>query len=178
MAEPPPSDVAVLAPADPPAPTDEPVADGGGGLPDIVRRRLATVASDPGSWVATLLVVFVAALVRALGLRNPPQIIFDETYYAYEARGLLQHGVEWQFDNDSPRYVVHPPLGKWLIAIGEQIYGYNSLGWRISALVAGTLSILLIVRIARRLVRAAILGCRAGVPGAFEGLHFLASRPG
>ena len=32
---------------------------------------------------------------------------------------------------------VHPPLGKWLIALGIRIFGMNPVGWRIGAAVAG-----------------------------------------
>ena len=40
---------------------------------------------------------------------------------------LLTWGFEY---NRGYSFIVHPPLGKWLIAAGEQLFGYNSLGWR------------------------------------------------
>ncbi len=45
---------------------------------------------------------------------------------------LYNHGVE---DNPGYGLVVHPPVGKQLIAIGEAIFGYNGLGWRFTGAV-------------------------------------------
>ncbi len=93
-----------------------------------------------------------------------------------EADELLHYGVEWRPENNAGDYVVHPPLGKWCIAVGEWLFGYNSFGWRISAAVIGTLSILLIIFIAQRLFRSTILACAAGLLMAVDGLHFVLSR--
>jgi dolichyl-phosphate-mannose-protein mannosyltransferase len=128
------------------------------------------------SWVATGFVVLIAAGLRLAGLAHPKAKIFDEIYYATEADELLHHGVEWQPDTNTGDFVVHPPLGKWLIAVGEWAAGYNTFGWRISAVVAGVLSILLIVRITRRLFHSTVLGCAAGLLMALDGLHFVLSR--
>ena len=43
--------------------------------------------------------------------------------------------------------MVHPPLGKWLIALGEQAFGNNELGWRFPAAIAGTLMVLILIRV-------------------------------
>ena len=40
--------------------------------------------------------------------------IFDEVYYATEAQELLRFGYE---DNRGYMFIVHPPLGKWLIGL-------------------------------------------------------------
>jgi dolichyl-phosphate-mannose--protein O-mannosyl transferase len=145
-------------------------------VPETLRARLATVASDPMSWLATGFVVVIGAVLRLAGLSHPGSKIFDEVYYATEADELLHYGVEWKPENNSGDYVVHPPLGKWCIALGEWLFGYNSFGWRISAVVAGVISILLIVRIARRMFRSTVLGCAAGLLLALDGLHFVLSR--
>ena len=65
----------------------------------------------------------IAALLRLVGLTTPKGYIFDEVYYPTDAWDMLQHGVEWDEKNNGPAYVVHPPLGKWLIALGEQVFG-------------------------------------------------------
>src|SRR5206468_8222637 len=51
-----------------------------------------------------------------------------------------------------------------------------SLGWRFSAAVVGSLAVLMIARIARRLFRSTMLGCVAGLLLAFDGLEFVQSR--
>jgi dolichyl-phosphate-mannose--protein O-mannosyl transferase len=138
-------------------------------------------------------VVLVAAVLRFTGLGNPPGKIFDEIYYAREGYGLLTKGAEWNFADNAPAYVVHPPLGKWLIAIGEWAFGYADtetgvraaghvvttspeFGWRFSAAVAGVVSVLLMVRIARRLFGSTVLGALAGLLLAVDGFHLVLSR--
>jgi dolichyl-phosphate-mannose-protein mannosyltransferase len=147
-------------------------------IPTVVRRRLAPFDArlEPYSWYAAGLVTFIAAVIRLLNLGQPKGKIFDETYYATDAHNLLIHGVEWDEKNNTAGYVVHPPLGKWMIALGERIFGYDEFGWRISAAVVGIISVLLITRIARRMFGSTVLGCAAGLLMAFDGMHFVLSR--
>ncbi|WP_088996129.1 dolichyl-phosphate-mannose--protein mannosyltransferase [Micromonospora echinaurantiaca] len=167
----------------------------GGGVPGVVRRRLATVDArlDERSWLATAVVVAIAAILRFVGLSGPNGKIFDEVYYARDGWGLVDKGVEWNYKDGGPSYVVHPPLGKWLIGLGEWAFGYSDaehnisvpghlvttapeFGWRFSAAVVGTLSVLLLVRIGRRLFRSTALGCAAGLLLALDGFHLVLSR--
>lgn len=165
------------------------------GVPTIIRRRLAPFDAhrDPWSWVATGLVVAIAAVLRLVGLSHPEGKIFDEVYYARDAWGLLERGVEWNHGKNEPAFVVHPPLGKWLIAVGEWAFGYQDtehgiraaghlvtlapeIGWRISAALFGSLSVLILVRVARRLFGSTVLGCAAGLLMALDGFHLVLSR--
>ncbi|MBO4205994.1 dolichyl-phosphate-mannose--protein mannosyltransferase [Micromonospora echinofusca] len=165
---------------EPGAPTGQflPGETGGGGLPPILRRRLAPLDArfDVNSWLATAVVVAIAAILRFVGLSSPKGKIFDEVYYATDAHNLLTRGFEWDEKNNTAAYVVHPPLGKWMIALGEWMWGYNELGWRFSAAVVGSLSVLLLVRIARRMFRSTVLGCAAGLLLALDGFHLVLSR--
>jgi len=45
--------------------------------------------------------------------------------------------------------VTHPEAGKYLIAIGEWVFGLNPFGYRAASAVFGSLAILLMCRIAR-----------------------------
>jgi dolichyl-phosphate-mannose-protein mannosyltransferase len=145
--------------------------------PAELRERLAPgLPFDRYSWLGTGIVVFIAAVLRLVGLSHPRGKIFDEIYYATEGAELFQHGVEWRPETNTGDYVVHPPLGKWIIGLGEWLLGQNETGWRISAAVAGVLSILIVTRIARRLFRSTILGCAAGLLMALDGMHFVLSR--
>src|SRR5689334_12823647 len=91
-------------------------------VPDIVRRRLAPpMPLWSVSWLAALWVTTIAALVRSYHYGTPAGILFDETYYATEGQELLYHGVEWEPSSNTGAYVVHPPLGKWLIAGGIRL---------------------------------------------------------
>ncbi|RLV67243.1 dolichyl-phosphate-mannose--protein O-mannosyl transferase [Streptomyces sp. CBMAI 2042] len=143
-------------------------------------------------WGGPLLVTLVAGLLRFWRLDQPNAVIFDETYYAKDAWALVNQGYEgsWPKDVDKlilkdpssvpiptdPGYVVHPPVGKWIIGFGEQLFGFTPFGWRFMVAVLGTISVLLLCRIGRRLFRSTFLGCLAGLLLAVDGLHFVMSR--
>ncbi|MFC7306162.1 dolichyl-phosphate-mannose--protein mannosyltransferase [Streptomyces monticola] len=144
------------------------------------------------AWAGPLLVALVAGALRFWNLGHPKKVIFDETYYAKDAWALLHRGFEvnWPKDyndevirlgSDVPlgheaSYVVHPPIGKWVIALGEWMHGLTPFGWRFMTAVLGTLSVLMLCRIGRRLFRSTFLGCLAGGLLAVDGLHFVMSR--
>ena len=86
---------------------------------------------------------------------------------------LFNHGVE---DNPGYGLVVHPPVGKQLIAIGEAIFGYNGLGWRFTGAVLGVIGIALVARIVRRMTRSTMVGAIAGLLLISDGVNFVASR--
>ena len=71
---------------------------------------------------------------------------------------------------------MHPPLGKWLIAAGEYVFGMNSVGWRVGPLIFGTLLVLILIRLVRRVSRSTLIGGLAGLLLAFDGLAFVLSR--
>lgn len=169
----------------------EPAA--GSPVPETIRRRLAPLVADRDwvSWAAAGVVTAIAAIIRLVHLGRPGNIIFDETYYAPNAYALLRFGVEWNVPeggatpvdgapvfSDGGAYIVHPPLGKWLIAIGEWIFGYDAFGWRIAAAVAGIASVLMVTRIARRMLGSTALGAAAGLLVALDGMHVVMSRTG
>ncbi|MBB1242396.1 phospholipid carrier-dependent glycosyltransferase [Streptomyces durbertensis] len=171
-----------------------------------VRGRLVPPQPKPGrtpwsalgieprwrGWGGPLLVALFAGLLRFWQLGTPHAVIFDETYYAKDAWSLLQFGYEAQWgdnandlilaDNptvplsEDPSYVVHPPMGKWVIAIGLRLFGLEPFGWRFMVALLGTLSVLMLCRIGRRLFRSTALGCLAGGLLAVDGLHLVMSR--
>lgn len=130
-------------------------------------------------WVVTVVLTFVAAVTRFTMLNYPTDAgtpVFDEKHYAPQAWQVLTGGgVE---DNPGYGLVVHPPVGKQLIAIGEALFGYNGWGWRFSAAVAGTVLVLLVIRIVRRLTRSTMLGAIAGILLIADGTTFVSSRIG
>ena len=114
----------------------------------------------------TAVITALAAVTRFLNLGSPTDAgtpIFDEKHYAPQAWQMVHNkGLE---DNPGYGLVVHPPVGKQLIAIGEAIFGYNGLGWRFSGAVCGVVLVLLVVRIARRISRSTLVGGIAGQIG-------------
>ncbi len=146
-------------------------------------------------WGGPLLVTLLGGFLRFYRLSTPSSIVFDETYYASDAYGILRYGVEMNKVKNHDalmaqgnthifatgvsfggEYVVHPPLGKILIAVGEWMFGLTPFGWRFAVALIGTLSILLTARIARRLTRSTLLGCVAGLLMALDGLELVLSR--
>src|SRR6516225_3540137 len=176
-----------------------PAADEPGKL-EALRARLVTPMPDdrPWGWLGPLLVTAFGTFLRFNRLQVPHALIFDETYYAKDAWSILHHGVEWNLvknandlilaGNDNifqpcsgtgcGEYVVQPPVGKLLIAAGEWLYGLDPLGWRVSSAFFGTLAVLIMCRVARRLTRSTLLGCVAGLLLALDGLEFVLSRTG
>jgi dolichyl-phosphate-mannose-protein mannosyltransferase len=75
-------------------------------------------------------------------------------------------------------YVVQPEVGKLLIAVGEWIWGLTAFGWRAMPALFGTLAVLLLCRITRRMTRSTLLGCLAGLLMSLDGLEFVLSRTG
>ncbi len=128
-------------------------------------------------WLVTGVLTFVAALIRLVNLgaaSDGGTPLFDEKYYAIQAWEMLRNGgVE---DNQAFGVVVHPPLGKQLIAIGESLLGYNPTGWRLASAVAGIVSVLLIIRVTRRMTGSTLLGGIAGVLLICDGVSHVQSR--
>ena len=120
------------------------------------------------------LTLLIAALFRFWNLGSPDKLVFDEIYYVDGANDYLNHGVERT--DGAPEFVVHPPVGKWLIAIGIQILGDNPAGWRFSAALFGTISILLIYFVALRLFRSELLALISAGLMSIDGLHLVMSR--
>jgi dolichyl-phosphate-mannose--protein O-mannosyl transferase len=161
----------------------------------LVGRR---PSSDLWGWLGPLIVMAVGGALRFWHLGRPHQLVFDETYYVKQGSSFLDYGYErsvaatlgttadQRFTSGSTNvwgtaadFVVHPPVGKWMIASGELLFGQtSSFGWRFASAVCGTLSILMVARVARRLLGSTLLGCTAGLLLAFDGHHFVHSRTG
>lgn len=147
---------------------------------DLAERLAPRPLTDRArGWVVTLVVTAVAACVRLWNLGFPTDQgtpIFDEKHYVPQAWQMLRNGgLE---DNAAYELVVHPPVGKQLIALGEAVFGYDSWGWRVSAALAGVLCVLLVVRIVRRMTRSTLLGGIAGVLLIADGVSHVQSRVG
>jgi dolichyl-phosphate-mannose-protein mannosyltransferase len=171
-----------------------------------LRDGQAALSDRASGWLSTIVITVVAFAVRfysvaftngsvsiATNLGYPNKLVFDETYYAKDAWTLWKFGYEraWP-DRDSvdsaiaagnvdqytksAEFVVHPPVGKWLIGFGEQIFGMNSFGWRFMPLIFGVLLVFITIRMARRLSRSTLIGAIAGILLTFDGLSFVMSR--
>jgi dolichyl-phosphate-mannose-protein mannosyltransferase len=159
-----------------------------------LRERL--VPPMPGraawGWAGPLLVTLFGGFLRFDQLSVPRGLVFDEVYYVPDAWAILRHGVEINHSSHvsallargdtnillgtQAEVVAHPPLGKMMIAVGEWLFGLTPFGWRFAVALVGTLSILLLARIVRRMTRSTLLGCVAGLLMALDGLELVLSR--
>ena len=120
------------------------------------------------------IILGISALLRTFRLGTPNEVVFDEVYYVDGARDLLANGVE--LTNGKPEFVVHPPVGKWMIAIGIKLFGDNPFGWRISAALFGVVSIYLIFLVAQQLFKSDFLALLSAALTSIDGLHLVMSR--
>ncbi|WP_243697005.1 dolichyl-phosphate-mannose--protein mannosyltransferase [Labedella endophytica] len=158
----------------------------------------ARVLGTPGRralwyWGGPAIVTLLAAVLRLWNLGHPHALVFDETYYVKDAWTLWNTGAERSWPDgaddafaagdvngwlDDPSYVVHPPLGKWIIGLGMALVGQgtDAVGWRIGTAVVGILSVLLLTLIARRLFSSTALAVVAGGLFAIDGHAIVMSR--
>lgn len=158
--------------------------------PGAVRRAgdaaLRFANTTLAGWRLPALITTAAAAVRFIRLDHPPTIVpLDETYYAPNSFGYLCHGADMSFKDTSvppscdalePAFVVHPPAAKLLMSVGIRIFGYDSFGWRSASALFGSLSVLVLYLIGRRLWGSRWLAAAAAVLLGVEGLQVVQSR--
>ena len=160
------------------------------GLPSRLPSRVVT----RNGWIATVVTTLIAAFTRLWNLGSPHEIMFDETYYVKDAYSIWHLGYEgtWaqnanasfvrgNFSTLSPEasFVVHPPLGKWLIAMGMEAVGpASSWGWRLAVALAGIATVFLLCRLVWRLFPSPLLVGLAGLFLAIDGVGITESRIG
>ena len=143
-----------------------------------------------GIWV----ILAVGAIARLWDLGYPHKLVFDETYYVKDAWTLSSAGHELAWPNNpdpafesgsvngfltTPAYVVHPPLGKWIIALGMRAFGaQNSFGWRISVALIGIATIYLAFAVAKRVLGSRRWGLFVAGLLAIDGEAIVMSRTG
>ncbi|MGY2083392.1 phospholipid carrier-dependent glycosyltransferase [Blastococcus sp. SYSU DS0539] len=129
----------------------------------------ATRRRPRSAFVVPLVLFCVAAAVRLWDLGDPDRLFFDEKYYGPDSLDYVTRGVE----EERP---AHPPFGKWVIALGIQIFGYTPFGWRIGVALAGSLTVLLVHLCGLRLFRRTAPAALAALLVALDGLTVTTSR--
>lgn len=151
-------------------------------------------------WLLPILMAVFGGALRFVRLGSPHSVVFDETYYVKDAWTMLMTGEarNWpktlspanipidtlfaQGDTNqwlaSAEYVVHPPIGKWMIAIGLKLFGGadSAFAWRFSTALVGTLAILVLCRVALRLFHNLPIALMAGFLLSIDGLGITMSR--
>nr|WP_206706050.1 phospholipid carrier-dependent glycosyltransferase [Microbacterium ginsengiterrae] len=146
------------------------------------------------SWLSPLLLTALAALLRLANLGHPRTLAFDETYYVKDAWSLWTLGYEGTWGDGANEqfltgddgalgtegsFIVHPPLGKWIIALGMGAFGPgNSAAWRLPVALVGAATVLLVYLVAKELTRSVVAASVAGLLLAVDGLSIVMSRIG
>ncbi len=139
-------------------------------------------------------ILALAAVLRLWNLGYPRALVFDETYYVKDALTLSLTGVERNWpDNanaafeagqysgflDTGSFVVHPPLGKWIIAAGMWLFGpENPFGWRFSVALLSIAAVALVMLLVRKLTESTVWAALAGFLFAIDGLAIVMGRTG
>lgn len=146
------------------------------------------------SWLVPLVITALAAVLRLANLAHPHTLAFDETYYVKDAWSLWTLGYEGTWGDganeafltgdtgalgETGSFVVHPPLGKWLIALGMGAFGAgNSAAWRLVVALIGTATVLLVYLVAKQLTRSIVAASVTALLLAIDGLSIVMSRIG
>ena len=163
-------------------------------------HRLMTSPQAAG-WIVSCLMALFGGLLRFIRLGSPRSLVFDETYYVKDAWTMLNTGEprDWpetiagiKIDTlfadgkdlngwlNTAEYVVHPPFGKWCIALGLKLFGgaQNPFAWRVAAAVAGTVAIVILCRIILRLFHSLPMVAIGGFLMSIDGMGIVLSRTG
>ncbi len=165
-------------------------------------RGSAPVDRPGWRWLPYVVVGF-AAFVFLFRLASPAALIFDEVYYARDARSYRIGSVALEPDQydttnacDRSAYPdgicswVHPPLGNFLIAAGEFVgpsacpdptaadggADCSAFQWRFASALAGIVAVAVTILLAFRLFRAWTWACIVGALVATDGLILTSAR--
>lgn len=117
--------------------------------------------------------LLVAAIPRLVGLGYPEQLMFDEVHYARDACTYVSSdgcGIAEEANFE------HPPLGKWLIAMGIVTFGDDAVGWRIASALAGVVSVVLLYLIVVHIGGSRTVALLSAGLMALDPLHLVQSR--
>jgi len=137
--------------------------------------------------VAVVAVGLIASILRFANLGAPPTRVFDEIYYSKSACIYLGYSNArcdttssdekfWRTDKNDTGAWVHPPLGKWAIALGELTFGTDAFGWRASSAAFGTATVIVLALIVQLLFGSPVWTFTGGLLLATESLSFVQSR--
>ncbi|MCS4536381.1 dolichyl-phosphate-mannose--protein mannosyltransferase [Corynebacterium sp. HS2168-gen11] len=146
------------------------------------KQKPITHTNERMSYALLFFAALITRFVSFTKTDNEQTPLFDEKHYAPQSYDMVKSfinpllgGIE---SNPGYGLVVHPPLAKQLQSIGEMIFGYTPLGWRVVAAFFGAATIIVIRAIARELTGSAALANTAGILALFDGVLLVTSRSG
>ena len=117
--------------------------------------RIQDPARRHGYALAVALILLISAALRLWQLSTPTEMMFDEIYYAKDAKAIVDGrvGVHGQYRWAAGDEVSwpHPEMGKMAIAAGVLLFGDRPFGWRLPAVIAGIGILACVYPLGRRL---------------------------
>jgi dolichyl-phosphate-mannose-protein mannosyltransferase len=105
--------------------------------------------------LAVALILLISAALRLWQVATPAEYMFDEVYYAKDAKAIVDGRVgpepplRWEAGDEVSW--PHPEMGKFAIAAGIVLFGDRAFGWRLPAVIAGLVTLACVYPLARRL---------------------------
>jgi dolichyl-phosphate-mannose-protein mannosyltransferase len=115
------------------------------------------------------LIVAYGIFFRVYHLSFPNKQVFDEVYFPVFARDYID-GISF--------YDVHPPLGKFVIAVGMFFWGDNTVGWRIMPAIFGVGIIALMAQLWWTMFKDKVGALLIAAFVAMDGMFIIYSRTG
>lgn len=117
--------------------------------------RIEDPARRHGYTLAVALILLISTALRLWQLGTPAEMMFDEIYYAKDAKAIVDGrvGTQGQYRWAAGDEVSwpHPEMGKLAIATGIWLFGDRSFGWRLPAVIAGIGLLVCVYPLGRRL---------------------------
>jgi dolichyl-phosphate-mannose-protein mannosyltransferase len=120
-------------------------------------------------WMGLASLWIIALGLRFWGLGRFNTLVFDEIYFAKFGHNYVTH---------TPFFDAHPPLGKYLIALGIWLKGYNTWGFRWMNALFGSCIPLILVGLGYQMTRRYSFALLAGLLALLDGLLLVESRYG
>ena len=152
----------------------------------VPRRRtplLKQLVSPEHARLLLLSILLITAATRIYMLHEPQREYFDEVYHAFTARNILVGDKRpWHWSNSAPEGYAfewtHPPLAKEGMVLGMVIFGNNSFGWRLPAVLLSLGVSYLVYRLAIWFTGSYEVGLLTVGALCLDGLIFVMSRIG
>ncbi len=146
----------------------------------FVQRMVQGLSKRNG--LTLMAIVLFALTMRIIRLDKPETRVFDEVYHAYTAEQWAQGNTDpWRWDTSAPdkdcAYEwTHPPLAKLIMSASIRLFGVNAFAWRLPSAIAGTICILLIYALGKKLFASQTIAILAAAFMSLDALPLVLSR--
>ncbi|MDR2360139.1 MAG: glycosyltransferase family 39 protein [Oscillospiraceae bacterium] len=152
--------------------------------PPYESRFIKIEASNPGTEIGEIFFLDEDGLRVPFTASNPalcdeqelPAIPSDWMYNSYfdevyHPRTAVEH-----LRGITPYEITHPPLGKIIMSVGIRVFGINPLGWRVTGVIIGLLTIIPLYIFIQNLFGKTLVSASAATLYAFDFMRYVQTR--